>query len=45
MQSVNEAQLLNTTYSLLSLFGFAAGASAGAGAIIIDPLTSVYASL
>ena len=45
MQSVNEAQLLNTTYSLLSLFGFATGAGAGAGAIIIDPLTSVYASL
>ena len=45
MQSVNEAQLLNTTYLLLLLFGFAAGAGAGAGAIIIDPLTSVYASL
>ena len=42
MQSVNAAQLLNTT-SLLLFSAFDAGA--GAGAIVIAPLTSIYASL
>ena len=42
MQSANGTQFLNTT-SLLLLFGFTAGG--GTGAIVIVPLTSIYASL
>ena len=42
IQSANGAQFLNIT-SLSLLYGFAAGGNSGA--IVIVPLTSIYASL
>ena len=44
MQSVNGSQFLNTTF-LLSLSAAITAASAPAPTTVIDPLTSIYASL